>query len=67
MFGRSLRSRVIKAINKKIDEAEKEYAKDLVDLNEKLKSSLKTLRFKYLSDKIAITEKHVNGLLSKII
>ena len=78
LFGLSLRSKVMKVIDDKINQAQKQLDSELKDLNDysvnqkfliidEMRDKLRDLRFEKSSKKSEIESRHINSILNKII
>lgn len=67
MFKTSIKSKVMKIINDKINEAQKVYEGESRDLDEQLASTIYTAKMLSKKAQSDLVEKHVNSILSKVI
>lgn len=67
LFGMSLKSKVMKVISERIDEVQKLHDSELNDLCISKNVTVRNIVEKYKADKEAVTEKHINSILSKVL
>ena len=68
MFNKkSIRSSVMKVINKKIEEAQKAFDAEVKELDNKLDLDIKNLKSVCEKAKVDVETKHVNNIIGKII
>lgn len=67
MFKTSIKSKVMKVINDKINEAQKVYETESKDLDEQLSSTIYTAKMLNKKAQSDLVDKHVNSILGKII
>ena len=67
MFKTSIKSKVMKVINDKINEAQKVYDTESLNLKEQLKSTIYTAKMLNKKAQSDLVEKHVSNILGKII
>lgn len=68
MFNKkSIRSSVMKVINKRIEEAQKAFDSEVKELDNKLDLDIKNLKSVCEKAKVDVETKHVNNIIGKLI
>lgn len=67
LFGVSIRSKVMKAVEKKISDAQKACDSEIAGLTKSRKETIADLNKHYVIRRDEIAERHVNNILSKLI
>lgn len=68
MFNKkSIRSSVMKVINKRIEEAQKAFDSEIKELDNKLDLDIKNLKLVCENAKVDVETKHVNSIIGKLI
>ena len=67
LFGNPIRKEIMKVIDSKIEEGEKEYKQGVEQLMEEVTVQLDAIHEKVKTDKIALKEKIVSKIIGKIL